>query len=332
MSPSRSSNSLSLASLLTLSSLIPASWGMDCADILTNGVHFNLKELGGPHVVHWSETYPELGQTYNYNFTLDICNKLKWHKDGNKNTECTHGTWVCGMREEVDLSGINNNTVVTPIDIAGSYKSTGNGRTLDEKFTRLKDSKSNADSAKEGVRIELNGGRFPHEEKNGLDQRAIIEFVCDPERTGLEGEEKDDGEKEDSSEDSKRLTRRDGECEDSDKSLRFCGYKKETPKDKGVRTLRLEWRTKHACEKNAPPDSGSHWGFFTWFIIIFFLATAAYLIFGSWLNYNRYGARGWDLLPHGDTLRDIPYILKDFGRKVLNSTQGGGSRGGYSAV
>jgi len=63
-----------------------------------------------------------------------------------------------------------------------------------------------------------------------------------------------------------------------------------------------------------------------------FLVTAAYLIFGSWLNYNRYGARGWDLLPHGDTIRDIPYMLKDFGRKVVNTVQSPSSRGGYSAV
>lgn len=63
-----------------------------------------------------------------------------------------------------------------------------------------------------------------------------------------------------------------------------------------------------------------------------FLAIAAYLIFGSWLNYNRYGARGWDLLPHGDTIRDIPYFAKDIARKVMGSVQGGGSRGGYAAV
>lgn len=63
-----------------------------------------------------------------------------------------------------------------------------------------------------------------------------------------------------------------------------------------------------------------------------FLSTAAYLIFGSWLNYNRYGARGWDLLPHGDTLRDLPYLLKDWMRRFLNTMQGSGSRGGYSAV
>ena len=63
-----------------------------------------------------------------------------------------------------------------------------------------------------------------------------------------------------------------------------------------------------------------------------FLATASYLIFGSWLNYNRYGARGLDLLPHGDTLRDVPYLLRDLVRRALNTLQSTGSRGGYSAV
>lgn len=63
-----------------------------------------------------------------------------------------------------------------------------------------------------------------------------------------------------------------------------------------------------------------------------FLAIAAYLIFGSWLNYTRYGARGLDLLPHGDTLRDVPYLMKDLIRRALNTLQSTGSRGGYSAV
>lgn len=64
----------------------------------------------------------------------------------------------------------------------------------------------------------------------------------------------------------------------------------------------------------------------------FFLSTATYLIFGSWLNYNRYGARGLDLLPGGDTIRDLPYLAKDWSRRVLSTVQGGGSRGGYAAV
>ncbi|KAK5242509.1 type II membrane protein, partial [Cryomyces antarcticus] len=127
---------------------------------------------------------------------------------------------------------------------------------------------------------------------------------------------------------------------DEGKSLRFVSYKPEG--DHGVGTLRLEWHTKYACESqkdvdDSPPSgktpsSSSHWGFFTWFLIIAFLAIAAYLIFASWLNYNRYGARGWDLLPHGDALRDVPYLLRDWARRVATTVQGGRSRGGYAAV
>lgn len=83
-----------------------------------------------------------------------------------------------------------------------------------------------------------------------------------------------------------------------------------------------------SCKSSLPSRIGA--AFLTFDSL--FLAIAAYLIFGSWLNYNRYGARGWDLLPHGDAIRDIPYIAKDFARKVAGTVQGGGSRGGYAAV
>ncbi|KAF2641939.1 hypothetical protein P280DRAFT_468427 [Massarina eburnea CBS 473.64] len=334
MSPSRFTT-LSVASLLTLAALVPSSWAsLDCNEVLTGGVKFNFGELGAPHIVHWTQEDSINHEQKNWNFTVDLCQNLKRPKGANKNEWCNHGTRVCAIREEVDTTGSRNATI-TPIDIAGNY-ATSNGRQLEEKFERLRNSKSNADTGKEGVRIELHGGRWPADKADGTNQRAIIEMVCDPERTGLEGDEKDNGEHEEDGEDneSRRLRTKDvsGKCEDSDKSLRFCGYELEEPaKDKKVQTLRLEWRTKHACE-NVEDGSGSHWGFFTWFIIILFLATAAYLIFGSWLNYNRYGARGWDLLPHGDAIRDIPYILKDFGRKVVTSAQGSGNRGGYSAV
>lgn len=150
---------------------------------------------------------------------------------------------------------------------------------LDPTFELLRDSKSNSDASREGLRVELHGGRFPFDDKkSGVDQRAIIEFVCDAEREGDEGAEKDDKEKEDDEKDGddkkeEKLRRREpeskGKCEDSDASLRFCGYDLEdVGKDKKARTLRLEWRTKYACENAPAPDGGSHWGFFTWFIIM----------------------------------------------------------------
>jgi hypothetical protein len=291
MAPSRSR--APLLSLLALASLLPQSaWAFDCKDILADGTHFNFKELGGPHVVHFEESDLQHELKWKYNFTVDLCDSLKWHKGGSLATECHHGSRVCGIRENIDLSTDNNSTL-TPIDIAGTY-TMQNNRKLDAQFNLLSKSKSNADAGREGVRATLNGGRFPFDsKKDGVNQRAIIEFVCDKERTGLEGDEKDDsphedgdgddkgdkegdGKKDDDKKDDKKeekLRRREesskGKCEDNDHSLRFCGYEMETEKkEEKVQTLRLEWRTKYACEDAPPVDGGSHWGFFGWFFIM----------------------------------------------------------------
>jgi hypothetical protein len=146
-----------------------------------------------------------------------------------------------------------------------------NSRSIDAKFELLRNSQSNSDLGREGIRAILHGGRFPFEDKKeGRNQRAIIEFVCDKEKTGLEGDEKDNGDMEDDKDDDKKekdgdkkeekLRRREesseGKCEESDSSLRFCGYRTEEDGKDKVQTLRLEWRTKYACE-DAPAATGA---------------------------------------------------------------------------
>jgi autophagy-related protein 27 len=185
-----------------------------------------------------------------------------------------------------------------------------------------------------------------------MQQKAVIQLQCDKDRTGNERRSKkakrDDDDEDDDDEDD---AGDDKEEQPSSSSLEFVSYGKVEGKEK-LEVLRLNWKTKYACEDYADSDEArkSGWGFFTWFLLMYvlpfplmdcetdttllsaFLGIAAYLIFGSWLNYNRYGARGWDLLPHGDTIRDIPYLFKDWSRKVVDTVSSGGSRGGYSAV
>jgi len=100
------------------------------------------------------------------------------------------------------------------------------------------------------------------------DQRAIIEFQCDEDRSGNEETEE-------------KKRRRDGE-EDKSKgdnekkstsSLMFVSYGE---LDDKTDVLRLNWRTKYACEDHADRDEdgegGSQkagWGFFTWFILMY---------------------------------------------------------------
>ncbi|KAK0255901.1 hypothetical protein LTS09_009203 [Friedmanniomyces endolithicus] len=298
---------------------------------------FDLSALGGPKTIHEQRWLPP--SISNTTFTIDLCSPLKKLKGVDSKEQCPSGTRVCGVEERYNpIDGVKEVVEVRPI--AGEF-STSHGRAMDPEVTRLKES---SNTALEGLRIELRGGKFP-ETRSGDLQKAIVELLCDRELTGNEGFEEDEKVVEAAS--YGRMGRRaDGDNDDEEpelpdldkgKSLQFVSYKSEKD-DVGV--LRLTWKTKYACEsaEKEPakePTEGNKtagWGFFTWFIIVVFLLIAAYIIFGSWLNYSRYGARGWDLIPHGDTLRDLPYLMKEWVGGLADRMKSGGSRGGYSAV
>lgn len=307
---------------------------LDCANIRDDGHTFNLKKLGGPKTVHrvrWEKPSIE-----NTTFIIDICNPLKKRKDAKKDEDCPLGTRVCGKEWDRPLGG-SVEYLKKVIPIAGDYTAS-HGRGIDAKYTRLKGSSSNSDG-KEGVLVELHGGKYPND-RSGTPQKAIIEFLCDKTVTGNEGFEDEQVQMDPTQYEPMRKRDDDDDDDgpdlpnlDKKKNVKFISYDKEGDNE----VLRVRWKTKYACENAAdagdPEDSDKGgWGFFTWFIIILFLLVAAYIIFGSWLNYNRYGARGWDLIPHGDTIRDIPYIVKDWGSNIADRLKGGDSRGGYSAV
>jgi hypothetical protein len=189
---------------------------------------------------------------------------------------------------------------VRPLPIAGLDPAGGGSK--DPEVTRLK--KQDADT--EGVRIKIAGGEIhEHGQKHGKPASAVIEFQCDPDRTGLEGltteksgdsdKNKEDKDKEE--EESKKRFRReddddkkegDGEEEGDDKDKDNSGDKADGEQDTSDRSLqlksfglvddkyyilRLDWKTKYACENylsdNPSDSSGSgHWGFFTWMIIM----------------------------------------------------------------
>lgn len=154
---------------------------------------------------------------------------------------------VCGI-ERVSLHHETSTVYVIPI--AGDI----DGRHTDEQLKRLKT--SDAATGKEGLRVTLNGGLY-----DKVKQQAVVEFICDSDRTGLEGEEE---------------TKKSEEEKKKEKSLKFVSYDTD---DKELHVLRLEWKTKYACEgvggedppspPPPPPDQGSSWGFFTWFIIMY---------------------------------------------------------------
>ncbi|KAI2610776.1 autophagy-related protein 27 [Hypoxylon fragiforme] len=332
---------------------LPTEAMLNCKAIVADKQRFDLSKLGGPHSVVTSHISD--GISYNTTYTVDICRPLKKKGDVNKKEQCPNGSRVCAIERR-------NDAFDKAIPLAGELQNYGGGP-LDSEATRLSTSDSNSDSDKEGVLLVLKGGFFKFDSGYKREQRTIIEFLCDQNRNGTEGEFDPADDKYEDDNDTAILGmspldyRAEGDEGDggddnggeeeppkdvqlgieNDPSLIFKSY---APLDENsnVDVLRLTWKSKYACEKREDdgegeePQPSAHWGFFTWMVILIFLGTASYLIFGSWLNYNRYGARGWDLLPHGDTIRDIPYLLKDWTRRVLNTMQGTGSRGGYSAV
>jgi hypothetical protein len=162
---------------------------------------------------------------------------------------------VCAIEHTINDS---SDTLSAVIPIAGDLLDFG-GKALDAQWTLLSNSPSHSDSQKEGLRVELNGGIY---EKKA--QKAIVELICDRNRTGLEH----DFDPEDKYLNEKR--KRDEEKGDQpavEPSLTFLEY--DTSKETDI--LRLQWKTKYACENSRNEDSGDksqHWGFFTWFIIM----------------------------------------------------------------
>lgn len=180
------------------------------------------------------------------------------------------------------------------IPIAGEYQRTPKsshkndaGRALDPKVTALQ---SDGDSRTVGLRVELHGGQYPfvngskndnnNNNNNGTSnarkQTAVIDLRCDPSRPRARS----------LAETTTTLNpTRAGTRNSSD--IRFISYRpsEENDKNKNVDALHLEWKTKYACQdfkgdngngndKNNDNDDkkddqkSSHWGFFTWFVIM----------------------------------------------------------------
>ncbi|KZT58913.1 hypothetical protein CALCODRAFT_431824 [Calocera cornea HHB12733] len=129
-------------------------------------------------------------------------------------------------------------------------------------------------------------------------------------------------------------------CSDSDHSPTFTSY----DTSKGV--LYLEWSSKAGCaQKGAvePPTDGGDsdnggggsrrgGSGVGWFFLTLFILIIAYFGLGAYYNYTQYGASGWDLLPHRDFWRDVPYLVRDITSHLCSAIRPGGSRGGYTSV
>jgi len=178
---------------------------------------------------------------------------------------------VCGITQTwnpVDDPNVEHPIISDVIGVAGEY-TLGHGAALDPKITRLKTS----DRKVEGIDVELHGGRY-----NDRKQKAVVSFLCDKKWTGNEGNEEekkrvrrakeDDDEGDDEPGSGERFK------QDPKNALQFLSYAEEGEGTDRMDVLRMEWKTKYACEQyeegddDEPTKREAGWGFFTWFILM----------------------------------------------------------------
>ena len=279
----RSPADAAILSTLLLPFLSEAAGNFDCNHIRVDKKGFDLSELGGPKSVFHNfvrDSTTNVTTTY----TIDICKPLGKVKDIAAAKQCPNGTRgelsilvpefhsrvpfpafscsqltacvVCAIKRLVTE---DSDTFDEAIAIAGEL----GGKAMEAHWDRLKTSPSHE---KGGLRLQLNGG-FRNLDSGMRDQKAIVEFICDKNRSGNENLY----DPEDKYTEGMIKRGENNEADDNDPnspSLKFFSYDEGTG-DADI--LRLVWRTEHACEdsKNEQDaEKGNHWGFFTWFILM----------------------------------------------------------------
>lgn len=189
---------------------------------------------------------------------------------------------VCGITSTwnpIDDPEVKHPIISDVIGVAGEY-GLSHGGNLEPKITRLK----TTDKGGEGIDIELHGGSY-----NDRKQKAVVSFLCEADFTGNEGYD-DEEDKRRARSMSRRAEDKDDDDDDDEKSpenrykqdeknaIQFVSYGEEGEGKDRLDVLRLNWRTKYACEKSAEEGGGAGdddseekagWGFFTWFILLY---------------------------------------------------------------
>ncbi|GAA5828680.1 hypothetical protein JCM3766R1_003786 [Sporobolomyces carnicolor] len=260
----------------------------DCQSRLSiDSNQFDLNPLAGVHKFEeQTNTPPTVTKT---KYELSICASLPPASDGVPQSDvCPDGTRAC-MTTYTSREGLEDR-LLSVVPLAGQLEGQ---KDMTVEAIRIEA----VDPATEWI-LEITGGRY-----NDLDQLVRIDMKCD----------------ENAKETAPKV--------------------KEYHSKQGV--LDLEWTTSAACpvSKDSPPperggddngdsegsDSGGL-GFFGWFFTLIVIGLIAYFGLGAYHNYTTYGATGWDMVPHRDMWRDLPWVVSDLFKPR------GGSRAGYSSL
>ncbi|KAK9373046.1 autophagy-related protein 27 [Lipomyces chichibuensis] len=99
------------------------------------------------------------------------------------------------------------------------------------------------------------------------------------------------------------------------------------------KNLHLQWNTSAVCSEQVflvqQSSSSTAWNVVKYILIAVLLILVAYFGITAYGNYRR-GATGVDLLPSSQAIVDIPYVARDFAKKVGSGFSTNSNRDGYA--
>ncbi|KAK9489106.1 autophagy-related protein 27 [Lipomyces doorenjongii] len=99
------------------------------------------------------------------------------------------------------------------------------------------------------------------------------------------------------------------------------------------KSLHLQWHTSAVCDEQLvgvqQSTNSTAWNVVKYILIAALLILVAYFGITAYVNYRR-GATGVDLLPSSQAIVDIPYVARDFAKKVGSGFSTNSNRDGYA--
>ncbi|KAK9323335.1 autophagy-related protein 27-domain-containing protein [Lipomyces orientalis] len=222
---------------------------------------------------------------------INLCAPLAINNQMAANMQCPDGTQVCGIQT---VAIDNQNPVVAQvIPVSGDL----NGATAQNEVHLLTGTNS-AQNAQTAVHVRLAGGMWGEVKE----LETNIDFVCDA-----------------------ALTEVTHDADGDTVGLQVMSWDE--------RSLHLQWSTAAVCDQRLirvqQSTSSTAWSVIKYILIATLLILVAYFGITAYVNYRR-GATGVDLLPSSQAVLDIPYVARDFAKKVGSGFSTNSNRDGYA--
>ncbi|KAK9389381.1 autophagy-related protein 27 [Lipomyces mesembrius] len=268
----------------------PAVRAVFDCNAIVDGRQLNLTSLAGDHSVKVIRSTPPSTTTMTWN--INLCAPLTINDQMAVSMQCPAGTQVCGI-QTVAIEGQNPAIITQVIPVSGDL----NGSTAQDEAHSLSDTNT-AQSGQAAVHVRLTGGMWGEVNEMETD----IDFVCDT-----------------------ALTEVTHDADGNTIGLQVLSWDE--------KSLHLQWNTSAVCGEQLvgvqQSTTSTAWNVVKYILIAALLILVAYFGITAYLNYRR-GATGVDLLPSSQAIVDIPYVARDFAKKVGSGFSTNSNRDGYA--